>query len=335
MIIIDGSQGEGGGQILRSALGLSLVTGRAFEITNIRANRKKPGLMRQHLTAVRAAAEIGSAQVVGDEIRSEKLSFVPGRVQPGNYRFAIGTAGSCTLVFQAVLPALMTAGGASKVTLEGGTHNPMAPPFDFLQNTFLPLIKRMGAKVTAELKRPGFYPAGGGQIRVKIEPTAKLDPIELREMTNIDITAKAISAGLSGHIGRRELEMVQEKLKIEDGKLDQIELQKFGPGNILSIFIRSDQLTETCTGFAEKHLSAERVALRAIKQARNYVKAGAPVGIYLADQLLIPMALAGAGRFRTARLTRHTKTNMDVIGQFLDVKFHISEIGDGVWEVSL
>ncbi len=333
MIHIDGSTGEGGGQVLRTALGLSLVTGRSFQIEKIRANRKKPGLMRQHLTAVRAAAEIGKARTKGAEIGSVRLEFIPGSIQPGAYKFSIGTAGSCTLVFQAVLPALLATGKPSEIILEGGTHNPMAPPFDFLQHTFLPLLQRMGVKVVAELERPGFFPAGGGRIKISINPAEKLQPIELTDISNIWVSARALSAELPAHIGRRELMVVKNKLDIGDDQIEQVQLDRFGPGNTLSIFVHSDQLTETFTGFAEKSISAEKVAARAVKQARKYIQSAAPVGMYLADQLLIPMALAGAGCFRTSKPTNHTLTNIGVIKEFLDLEFNLSEKTENLWEV--
>jgi RNA 3'-terminal phosphate cyclase (ATP) len=176
-IRIDGSFGEGGGQILRSSLSLSLVTGKPFRIENIRANREKPGVLRQHLTAVQAAAEVGSAEVEGASLGSKALTFVPGKIRSGEFRFAIGTAGSGTLVLQTILPALITAAGPSRIEIEGGTHNPAAPPFDFLQRSFIPLIERMGPKVKLELQRYGFYPAGGGRFVVEITPCEVLKPI--------------------------------------------------------------------------------------------------------------------------------------------------------------
>ena len=177
MLTIDGSEGEGGGQILRTSLALSLVTGRPFRMERIRAKGQKPGLLRQHLTAVEAAKTVGCGEVVGAEMNSQTLEFRPGSVTPGNYRFAVGTAGSATLVLQTVLPALLTASGRSTLTLEGGTHNPLAPPFDFLARSFMPLIHRMGPSVELELRNPGFYPAGGGRFHARIEPvrpTAKV-----------------------------------------------------------------------------------------------------------------------------------------------------------------
>src|SRR5688572_17114432 len=174
MLIIDGSFGEGGGQILRTSLALSLITGRPFRIEKIRANREKPGLMRQHLTAVKAAGKIGQAEVEGAFIGAKELTFAPGEVVPGDYSFAVGTAGSATLVLQTVLPALITASKPSTLRLEGGTHNPYAPPFDFLARVFLPIVNRMGPNIEATLLRPGFYPAGGGKVNFTIEPAEKL-----------------------------------------------------------------------------------------------------------------------------------------------------------------
>jgi RNA 3'-terminal phosphate cyclase (ATP) len=174
LIEIDGSFREGGGQILRTSLALSLVTGQAFHIRNIRAARRKPGLLRQHLTAVNAAAEIGQAKVEGAALASRELVFHPGDVAAGRYHFVVGSAGSATLVLQSILPALIVASGPSKIVLEGGTHNPHAPPFDYLQKTFLPILNRMGPTITATLERPGFYPAGGGKFMVTIKPARRL-----------------------------------------------------------------------------------------------------------------------------------------------------------------
>src|ERR1051326_3946650 len=181
MITIDGSQGEGGGQIMRTSLALSLVTGQPFRMEQIRAKRQKPGLLRQHLTAVEAAKTVGGAEVEGAALNSQTLEFRPRSVTPGNYRFAVGTAGSATLVLQTVLPSLLTASGPSTLTLEGGTHNPLAPPFDFLSCSFMPLIHRMGPSVELELRTPGFYPAGGGKFHARVEPAKRLSPLVLDE----------------------------------------------------------------------------------------------------------------------------------------------------------
>ena len=212
LLTIDGSQGEGGGQVLRSSLALSLVTGRPFVIENIRAQRQKPGLMRQHLTAATAAAEVGRAEMQGAEIGSSRLVFCPGRVEPGNYTFSVGTAGSATLVLQTVLPALLAAEGESNLVLEGGTHNPMAPPFDFLAKAYLPLVNRMGPVVEAQLLLPGFYPAGGGRVAVRILPSRQFRRLEMLERGEIAARRVwALLANLPRHIGERECRTIAEK----------------------------------------------------------------------------------------------------------------------------
>lgn len=334
MMYIDGSEGEGGGQVLRTALGLSLVSGRPFTISKIRGKRKKPGLMRQHLTAVLAAAEIGDAEVQGAAVGSQELVFTPKTISGGNYRYAIGTAGSCTLVLQAILPALLVADEPSTLILEGGTHNPMAPPFDFLAASFVPILKKIGVDIEVVLERPGFYPAGGGRILVSITP-GKICPLELRNRTGETIRAKAICAQLPGHIGQRELTFVQKKLSVADENLEQVQLDSFGPGNVLSVFVKSNELTETFTGFGQKNVSAEKVAFKAVKEVYRYLQSPAPVGPYLADQLLVPMALAGRGVFVSSSLSSHAMTNLEVVERFCDVRFKVEKIGEKRWQVEL
>jgi RNA 3'-terminal phosphate cyclase (ATP) len=322
MVRIDGSRGEGGGQILRTSLALSLVTGLPFRMENIRANRSKPGLLRQHLTAVQAAVQVGGGRAEGDSLGSRDLVFEPGPVRPGSYRFAVGTAGSTTLVLQTVLPALLAASGPSELTLEGGTHNPFAPPFDFLAKAFLPLLARRGSKVDATLERPGFYPAGGGKFRVRIEPCSALAPIDLLERGEVCARrARALVANLPRHIAERELRAVARRLGWKDDELRAEEVRGSpGPGNILILEVESEKITEVFTGFGERGKSAERVADEAAGEAAEYLAAGAPVGKHLADQLLVPLAIAGGGRFLTLPLTPHARTNIDVIREFLSVE---------------
>jgi RNA 3'-terminal phosphate cyclase (ATP) len=335
MIVIDGSQGEGGGQILRSSLALSLVTGRPFLIEKIRAGRKKPGLMRQHLTAVEAAAAIGRAEVEGARIGSQQLEFTPTAIKAGNYHFSVGTAGSCTLVLQTVLPALLIADTTSELVLEGGTHNPNAPPFDFLDRAFLPIVRRMGPKVSAALLRPGFYPAGGGKFTLTIEPVAGLERIDLPDRGAVlKQSARAMVARLPRSIGERELKVVRDRLgwSEECCRVEEADSSP-GPGNILCIEIGSEHCAEVFTGFGELGVSAEKVAKNTVRLVEEYLSANVPVGPYLADQLLLPMALSGGGSFRTIAPTRHMTTNADVIRLFLPVEVCMGQHSHNDWEI--
>src|SRR5512138_3420845 len=259
MITIDGSQGEGGGQILRTSLALSLVTGQPFRMERIRAKRQKPGLLRLHLTAVEAAKTVGCAEVEGAALSSLTLEFRPGPVTPGNYRFAVGTAGSATLVLQTVLPALLTASGHSTLTLEGGTHNPMAPPFDFLAKCFMPLIRRMGPLVELELRRHGFYPAGGGRFHARIEPAKKLSRLDLLERGPVrSRQARVLVSKLPEHVGHRELAVVRDELKrpAEECVVEAVRYT-VGPGNAVCLVVEAEHVTEVFTDFGERGRPAE------------------------------------------------------------------------------
>lgn len=335
MIQLDGSLGEGGGQILRTALGLSLVTGTPFTIEKIRAGRENPGLLRQHRTAVMAAAQVGRAEVSGAEIGSTALTFKPGRVSAGEYAFSVGSAGSATLVLQTVLPALLLASSPSRLSLEGGTHNPWAPPYDFLERAFLPLLARMGARVTATLSRRGYFPAGGGCFTAAIDPAVTLAPFDLPERGEARSTrASALVAALSPEIARRELETLGRRLSLERDQLRMVEdRESAGPGNAVMVEIESEHVTEVFTGFGEKGVSAEAVAEQVADEVRRYRAARVPVGEHLADQLLIPMALARGGSFATVPLTPHATTNMDVIRKFLPVRFDVDRTSDLVHRV--
>lgn len=337
MITIDGSFGEGGGQIIRTSCALSLVTGRPFRIYNVRARREKPGLQRQHLTAVTSAARIGNARVDGAAVGSREFTFEPGHISPGDYTFSIGTAGSTTLVLQTVLPPLMIADSPSRVTLEGGTHNVHAPPFEFLQKTFLPLVSRTGPRVSLELERYGFYPPGGGRLHLSIEPATsrhRLDLVERGEL--LSQRARALVVKLPPGIAERELNVLSERLGWAD---EQLRLDTsdnaFSPGNVLTIELESGQLTEVITGVGERGVRAETVAERAVKEAQQYLSRNAPVGEHLADQLLIPLALGGGGSYLTGPLSLHTTTNIEVIKKFLDVEISVVPAGNEVWRIEV
>jgi len=337
MLILDGSAGEGGGQILRTALALSLVTGKAFRIERVRAGRKRPGLLHQHLTAVRAAGQIGQAEIAGAALGSGALTFTPGQVMPGGYHFSVGTAGSATLVLQTVLPALLTATGPSTLLLEGGTHNPGAPPFDFLQLAFLPLLNRMGARVSAVLHRPGFFPAGGGKIEVTVQPATRLARLDLLKRGPITHRrARVLLAALPCHIAEREIAVLRRQLDWPEEHC-AIELldPACGPGNAVVVELGSEPLTEVFTAFGERGVRAETVAETAAAQAARYLAAGVPVGEHLADQLLLPLALAGAGAFKTLPLSNHALTNIETLRRFLDIKIAAESIGESACVVRL
>lgn len=331
MLELDGSYGEGGGQILRTALLLSMHTQIPFRIVNIRAKRKKPGLMRQHLTAVQAAAAICNARVVGAAVGSQILEFYPGEVQEGDYRFAIGTAGSCTLVLQTVLPALMFAKKKSTLHLQGGTHNPMCPPFHFLQRAFVPVINRMGGNITMNLLRHGFYPAGGGEINVTVDPINQLTPLYLVERGNpISHYAESLIAGIPTHVAKRELAVMGELLNWPDTALHTRELPSGqGPGNVLMATLEYVNITEVFIGFGEKGVAAEVVAKNTVQVVEEYRSSQAVVGEYLGDQLMLPFALAGAGHYTVSKLSQHAVTNVQIIEKFLPVEIKSTPLPTG------
>jgi RNA 3'-terminal phosphate cyclase (ATP) len=330
MIVIDGSEGEGGGQVLRTALSLALVTGKSFRIENIRANRSRPGVMRQHVTAVEAACAIGGAECEELQVGASTLSFTPGKVAPGDYRFAVGTAGSTSLVLQTLLPPLMLADAPSRLVLEGGTHNIHAPPFDFIDRVYLPLIGRMGPRVRATLVRPGFYPAGGGRIEFEIEPVPSLGRVDLGDRgARRRVEARALVADLPGEIAVRELDAADRILGWGEEARRIVQLpQGQGPGNILMLDAEFEAVTEIVSGFGRLGVPAEQVAQKAARRMAGYLVSGAFAGPYLADQLLLPMALAGGGSFTTVKPSLHARTAAETIGKFLDIPIRFEPEGD-------
>ena len=317
-IIIDGSQGEGGGQMLRSSLALSMATGRPFRMINVRAARPKPGLMRQHLTCVQAAAAICGATVTGADIGSREVTFAPGLVRAGDYHFAIGTAGSCTMVLQAILPPLLRLDRPSTITVEGGTHNGMAPPFEFFERALLPLLRRAGACVVARLDRHGFYPAGGGRIIVEVQPPASLTPLHLSSRgERRGATAWAIISRLSRSIAVRELRALSDRLGLSEGEAHIVVTQdSVGPGNAVVVALEYEHVTEVFSSVGEIGKSAELVAREAADEARDYIASQVPVGPHLADQLMVPLALLSGGQYATCALTEHATTNMFLLRAF-------------------
>ncbi|MFQ6100070.1 MAG: RNA 3'-terminal phosphate cyclase [Anaerolineae bacterium] len=329
MVVIDGSHGEGGGQVLRTALALAVLTGQPMRIEHIRAGRRKPGLRPQHLTGVRAAGAVCEARLEGAELDSQMLTFVPGGpARPGEYVFDVtevargGSAGSVGLVLQTVLLPLALAGGESRLTLRGGTHVPWAPPASYLEHVFLPTLARMGVRTQIELVRWGFYPAGGGEMRVRIaEREGPLSPILLTERGELQrVWGTAAVMNLPAHIPQRMAARARNVLA-EAGLQAQVEplrLRGAGPGAGIFLFAEYAHTTAGFTAYGRKGLPAERVAETACKDLLAHHRSGAPADLYLADQLVLPMALAkGESRVITSQVSQHLLTNVWVVPQFL------------------
>lgn len=345
---IDGSTGEGGGQIIRSALSLSMLTGIPIEVTNIRAGRAKSGLMRQHLVCLQAAQQISDAAVTGAHLGSMAFSFTPNAIESGDYHFDIGSAGSTTLVLQTLLPALLFANtdslAISTVTIKGGTHNPLAPTVDFLQQAFVPALAKLGMQIDIQLIKAGFAPLGGGEIKATITPfmrranTAPLKLTERGKFTHIELVASIVN--LDYDICIRELTSAKSVL-IEAGideaiiKTQSNKLQGIGEGNTCyakvthQIANSENSHDEIFTLLGAKRTSAEKIGNRLAGLVKRYVlKTEALVDEYLTDQLLLPLALAGGGEFTARTISGHTETQAWLIEQFLPVRITFKVINE-------
>ncbi|MGF1756896.1 RNA 3'-terminal phosphate cyclase [Photobacterium sagamiensis] len=312
---IDGDQGEGGGQVLRTCLTLSLLYRIDFTISNIRVRRDNPGLRRQHLTCVRAAKVISCARVEGDELGSTELSFSPGRVQGGEYNFDIGSAGSTPLLFQTLLLPLLQAKKESRLHLTGGTHNPLAPTLTYLRRSFLPLLRRMGAEVEIEVEQWGFAPAGGGKWQARIKPS-NLKPLELLKRGKLK-KCRLISycSGLPQRIGEREIDTFIQHYR---GRIDEICIRRpraLSSGNLLCFDMKFEQMQLSMIQLGRLRLRAESVAEMLSRQVKGYLSSDAVLDHYLTDQIMLPMVAARGGYFSCDQLSGHASTNLDVIAQ--------------------
>lgn len=339
MLEIDGSLGEGGGQVLRGSLSLSLLTARPVRIRRVRAGRDRPGLGHQHLTAVRAAAEVGGARIEGAERGAEEVLIDPGRARAGRYQFDVGTAGSAILVLQTVLPPLLMADGESEVAVEGGTHNPNAPPFDFLAASYLPALEAMGHRLRADLERYGFYPAGGGRVRARVRPASEVAPVDLAERgAELNRRVRAVVSELPRHIAERENSVAHAMLALSPDAVEVVELQDeeaVGPGNAMSIFLEFEHVTGVFTGFGRKGVPAEKVARRASRKALAWLEADVPVGPHLADQLIVPMAAGGGGAFVTVDPTLHTRTQAELVRRFTGRSVKMERVSEERWRIEV
>jgi len=329
MLVIDGSYGEGGGQVLRSAVSLAAVLGRPLRVESIRSGRSKPGLRPQHLTAVRAAAAVCQAELEGDALGSLTLTFVPaGPPRAATYEFDVAeesgrrSAGSVGLVLQAVLPPLARSGGESALTLRGGTHVPWAPTASYLDHVFLPLLDRIGVKAELDARRWGFYPAGGGEVQVRIVgPHGPLRPLTLVERGPLRrVYGTAAAMNLPAHVVQRMATRAANLLAEAgiDAEVKPRRMHGAGPGAGLFLVAEYERVSAGFSGHGRRGLPAEQVAEAACKELLEFHGSGAPVDEHLADQLLLPLALAeGESKFETSQVSQHLVTNAWVVGQFI------------------
>jgi RNA 3'-terminal phosphate cyclase (ATP) len=322
LLELDGSFGEGGGQILRTSLALSLITARPFHLRHIRAGRAKPGLQPQHLMSVRAAATVGQAQLRGASLGSSDLVFEPSRVVPGKYRFDIGTAGATSLVLHTLyLPLALCGETPSELTLVGGTHTTTSPCFHFLDRTWRNYLARIGVRLSLRMQRPGFYPRGGGLVEAFIQPCASVLGVRLAERGPVRATGFSAVAGLDLGIAKRQARRAAFRLQQYglEAKLRE-ETWEGGPGTVLAIELDTDPAPTLFFALGARGKPAEKVADEAVDEVIAYLESGtALVDPHSADQIVLPLALAdGPSEYRTSAVTSHLTTNIAVIRQFLE-----------------
>lgn len=325
---IDGSTGEGGGQVLRSVLTLSLLTTRSVEVVNIRARRAKPGLRPQHLRAVEAAAEIGQAKLRGAHLGSSRVVFEPTKVVPGRYAFEIGTAGATALVLQTIYLPLAKAASPSSVQITGGTHVPLSPCFHYLDLQWARTLRTIGLELELKMERAGFYPPGGGIVHASIHPTEHVRPLQLAERGQlIRIEGVSAVANLTTRVAERQREQALKRLAGQgvscDIHIDR--LQAPSKGTMLLLLATFEHASACFFGLGALGKPAERVADEAVDALCEFLHTESTVDSFLADQLLLPLAIAeGSSLFSTSRVSRHLLTNAQVISKFLPVTFEIS-----------
>lgn len=333
MIHIDGRRGEGGGQVLRTALALSVVTGRGFHIDGIRARRSNPGLAPQHLQAVRIFREVSQATCEGDEIGSQALRFLPGPVKRGAYRVDIGTAGSVTLVLQALAIPLALAEGSSEIALHGGTHVPWSPPLDYVLGSWLPSMSRIGIRMEIRSERSGFYPKGGGEVRARIEGGAQpraLRLIERGALRSLEIASAA--ARLPSHVRDRQARAARRGLQGlgMTPSVRFVELEAVSPGSVVAVMGVFENVRVVASALGARGKRAEVVGEEAASAFRFYIGRPGAADRYLGDQLVLPLALAdGASTYTTVEVTQHLVTHVEVIRAFLSRKIDVEgELGE-------
>ncbi|MGE5155597.1 MAG: RNA 3'-terminal phosphate cyclase [Bdellovibrio bacteriovorus] len=334
-ILVDGALGEGGGQVLRSALSLSLLTGQPCHVARIRAGRERPGLRPQHLAAVQTAAQISGARVSGDRVGSREIHFEPGPVRPGEYLFDIGTAGATALVLQTILVPLALAPGPSQVSILGGTHVPRSPCFHYLDWQWRSLLQRIGIPFDLALTMAGFYPQGGGELRARIPGGARPGPLRLTERgALLGIRGLSAVANLPREIAERQRSHALRRLRgVVPQVIPELEVEELPAstrGTVLILQAKFEQGLGCCFALGAPGLRAERVADAAVDALASYLRSDGTVDPWLADQILLSLALAPeASSLRTSAVTRHLLTNVEVIRLFLPVEIHVDGPLDG------
>ena len=333
MIQIDGSQGEGGGQVLRSALTLSLLTGKDFQITNIRAARSKPGLRHQHLQAVQAAAAVGNAATQGVELGSKTLTFRPSKVRPGNYKFEIGTAGSTSLVLQTIFLPLALANSPSTITITGGTHVKWSPSYHYLDLHWSHFMRQIGFDLNLSLRSAGYYPEGGGEIKGVIHPCTQIKPLNLTERGALkQIRGISAISNLPHHIAVRQREQVLHRMghRYFLNDIRVVDLASRFKGTMLLLLAEFEHSQACYFSLGELGKPAERVADEAVDRLEEFLSTQGAIDQYLADQILLPLALAGGlSEFSTSKITLHLVTNVEILQSFLPVEIEIEgDIGN-------
>ncbi len=338
---IDGNYGEGGGQILRSSLSLSAIFQRPIRISGIRAGRKKPGLAPQHLTCVNAVAAITNAEVVNGTLGSQTLTFRPQEISGGNYTFDVAdirpSAGALSLVFQSVALPLSYAKVPSTVTLRGGTHVPWSPTVHYLQEIFIPMAAKFGFKGSIQLNRWGWYPKGGGEAIAKVQPTANWRGVQLRHRGKLQkVCGISAASNLPEHIINRQHNQIQKRLAQFDAPVDiaQVKGESIGQGTYVFLKAEFENAQAGFSALGARGKRAERVADEACQALENFLALDAAIDPHLADQLILPMALAKEeSRFTTSRITRHLTTNIGLVQQFLPVRFEVNGAENGPGEI--
>jgi RNA 3'-terminal phosphate cyclase (ATP) len=345
MLTIDGSYGEGGGQVLRTCLALSAITGQAVRIEKIRAGRRKPGLMPQHLTGVRAAAKVCDAEMEGAKLNSQSLTFVPrSKPQAGTFTFDVaqvakgGSAGSVSLILQTVLLPLALAEGTSQLTLRGGTHVAWSPPFDYLRRVYLPTLARMGVRAKVSIKKWGWYPIGGGEARAAVEGQRKsndqgvvheaLSSLYVQDRGEL-LRVRGISASsnLPKHIRIRQERAALQVLRSNDinARIEVVDAPSKGQGTVVFLWAEFENAVAGFTSLGQRGKPAERVAEEAVRDLLYFLRSDAALDCHLADQVVLPMALTGdESVFTTEKVTQHLLTNAWVVNQFFPGRVRVT-----------